>query len=139
MTTGEIPLVSGYEEIEGNILVKQKGAFSPDRLADDLSLVINTDFGLVVVSGCAHRGIVNNLIQARKLTGVDMVYAVIGGTHLHRVAGDRIDRTIESLQEMGIQKLGVSHCTGFEASARLAMAFEGRFFLNNAGTQLDLP
>lgn len=139
MTTGEIPLVSGYEEIESNILVRQKGAFSPDPLADDLALVINTDFGLVVISGCAHRGIVNNLLQARRLTGVDTVYAAIGGTHLHRATGDRIKRTIESLQEMGIQKLGVSHCTGFEASSRLALAFEDRFFLNNACTQLDLP
>jgi 7,8-dihydropterin-6-yl-methyl-4-(beta-D-ribofuranosyl)aminobenzene 5'-phosphate synthase len=104
-----------------------------------LALVINTDFGLVVISGCAHRGIVNNLLQASKLTGVDTAYATIGGTHLHRATGERIDRTIESLLGMGIQKLGVSHCTGFEASSRLAMAFEDRFFLNNAGTQIDLP
>jgi 7,8-dihydropterin-6-yl-methyl-4-(beta-D-ribofuranosyl)aminobenzene 5'-phosphate synthase len=43
------------------------------------------------------------------------------------------------LKEMGIQKLGVSHCTGFRASARLAQEFENVFFLNNAGTRFTLP
>jgi 7,8-dihydropterin-6-yl-methyl-4-(beta-D-ribofuranosyl)aminobenzene 5'-phosphate synthase len=139
MTTGEVPMVSGFEAIEDNLLVKQKDAFFPDPLADDLSLVINTDFGLVVITGCAHRGIINNLLHARKLTGEDIVYAAIGGTHLFRAPGERTDRTIEMLLEMGVQKLGVSHCTGFQASAHLAQAFGDIFFLNNAGTQMKLP
>jgi len=139
MTTGEIPMVSGYEEVENNLFIKEGGALYQDQLADDLALLIDTDFGLVVILGCAHRGIVNTLRHAQNLTGKELVYAAIGGTHLIRASGERIERTIADLKEIGIQKLGVSHCTGFRASAQLVREFEGIFFLNNAGTRLTLP
>jgi len=102
-------------------------------------LIIDTEFGLVVILGCAHRGIVNTLRHAQKLTGKEQVYAAIGGTHLFRASEERIEKTITDLMDMGIQKLGVSHCTGFRASSRLAEKFGDMFFLNNAGTRLTLP
>ncbi|MDD5288166.1 MAG: MBL fold metallo-hydrolase [Dehalococcoidales bacterium] len=139
MTTGEIPMLSGYEELENNLFVKEDGVLRQDPLADDLALIIDTDFGLVVILGCAHRGIVNTLRHAQKLTGKELVYAAIGGTHLIRASDERIEQTITDLKEMGIQKLGVSHCTGFHASARLAQEFENIFFLNNAGNRFTLP
>ncbi len=139
MTTGEIPMLSGYEEIENNLFVKEEGVLQPDKLADDLALIIDSDFGLVVILGCAHRGIVNTLYRAQNLTRKELVYAAIGGTHLFRASKERIDKTIADLKKMGIQRLGVSHCTGFHASAQLAREFEGMFFLNNAGTQSTLP
>ena len=139
MTTGEIPMVSGYEEVENNLFIKKGDALYQDQLADDLALLIDTDFGLVVILGCAHRGIVNTVRHAQSLTGKELVYAAIGGTHLFRASGERIERTMADLKEMGIQKLGVSHCTGSRASAQLVREFEGIFFLNNAGTCLTLP
>ena len=139
MTTGEIPMSSGYEEIEKNLFVKKAGKLHPDPLADDLALIVDTDFGLVVILGCAHRGIVNTLRHAQNLTGTELVYAAVGGTHLSRASEERLEKTIADLREIGIQRLGVSHCTGFRASTRLAQEFEGVFFLNNAGTKLTLP
>jgi 7,8-dihydropterin-6-yl-methyl-4-(beta-D-ribofuranosyl)aminobenzene 5'-phosphate synthase len=139
MTTGEIPMLSGYEEIEDNLLVKGDGALQQDPLADDLALIIDTEFGLVVLLGCAHRGIVNTLRHAQRLTGKELVYAAIGGTHLFQASDERIERTIADLKKMRIQRLGLSHCTGFHASAQLAQEFEDVFFLNNAGTRLTLP
>ena len=139
MTTGEIPMVSGYEEIDKNLFVKEGGILQPDKLADDLALVIDADFGLVVILGCAHRGIVNTLRHAQELTGKELVYAAIGGTHLFRASDERVEQTIAALRGMGIQRLGVSHCTGFRASALLAQEFGDAFFLNNAGTRLTLP
>jgi len=139
MTTGEIPMVSGYEEVENNLFIKEGDALHQDQLADDLALLIDTDFGLVVILGCAHRGIVNTLRRAQSLTGKELVYAAIGGTHLFRASEERIGQTIADLKQMEIQKLGVSHCTGFRASARLAQEFEKVFFLNNAGTRFTLP
>jgi len=139
ITTGEIPMLSGYEEIGNNLFVKEGGALCPDPLADDLALTIDTDFGLVVILGCAHRGIVNTLRHAQNLTDKELVYAAIGGTHLFRASEEQVEKTIGDLREMGIQKLGVSHCTGFRAAARLAQEFEGIFFLNNAGNRFALP
>jgi len=139
MTTGEIPMLSGYEEIDNNLFVKEAGMLHPDPLADDLALIIDTDFGLVVILGCAHRGIINTLRHAQNLTGKELVYAAIGGTHLFRASEERLEKTIADLREKGIQRLGVSHCTGFRASARLAQEYEDIFFLNNAGTRVTLP
>ena len=139
LTTGEIPMTTGYEEVDSHLFVREGGELKPDPLADDMALIINTEFGLVVILGCAHRGIINTLRHARNLTGKELVYAVIGGTHLIGASEERMERTIADLREMGIQRLGVSHCTGFPASARLSQAFEDSFFLNNAGSRFTLP
>jgi 7,8-dihydropterin-6-yl-methyl-4-(beta-D-ribofuranosyl)aminobenzene 5'-phosphate synthase len=139
LTSGEIPMVTDYEEIDPALFDKQSGEMLPDELNDDLAMVLDTDFGLVVILGCAHRGIINTLRHARKLIGKELVYAAIGGTHLLEASEERLRRTTADLREMGVLYLGVSHCTGFEASAYLAREFGERFFLNNAGTRLTLP
>jgi 7,8-dihydropterin-6-yl-methyl-4-(beta-D-ribofuranosyl)aminobenzene 5'-phosphate synthase len=139
VTSGEIPMVTVYEQLENTLLIKKDGAFLQDPLNDDLALFISTEFGLVVILGCAHKGMVNTLKYARQLAGQELVYAVIGGTHLFRSSDEKIEQTIIDLKDMGIQKLGVSHCTGFHASTRLAQEFGDIFFLNNAGTRFTLP
>ena len=139
MTTGEIPMSTSYEEIDPNIFVKREGSLYPDPLADDLSLVIDTEQGLIVILGCAHRGVINTLHHAQKLTGQKLIHTVIGGVHLFRASEKQLELTVRALKEMEIKKLGVSHCAGFYASARLAREFGDVFFLNNAGTCLTLP
>jgi 7,8-dihydropterin-6-yl-methyl-4-(beta-D-ribofuranosyl)aminobenzene 5'-phosphate synthase len=139
MITGEVPMNSGYEVIDSNLFVKKAGALAPDPLADDQALIIDADFGLVVILGCAHRGIVNTVRHAQTLTGKENIYAVIGGTHLFAASAERLEQTIAELQTIGIRRLGVSHCTGFGPSVRLAQEFGEAFFLNNAGTSLALP
>jgi 7,8-dihydropterin-6-yl-methyl-4-(beta-D-ribofuranosyl)aminobenzene 5'-phosphate synthase len=139
MTTGEIPMVTDYEIIETYLYVKEGEERRPDSLPDDLALIIDAEFGLVVILGCAHRGIVNTLLHAQKLTGKEKIYAAIGGTHLMHAAKERLEKTAAALKEMGVQRLGVSHCTGFASSAYLLQEFGDRFFLNNAGTRFTLP
>ena len=134
-----LPVLTAYENIEKNFFVKDGGILQRDMLADDLALIIDTDFGLVVILGCAHRGIINTLHHAQNLTGKEYVYAAIGGTHLFQAGEEQIEQTIAELKTMGIQRLGVSHCTGFQASARLSQEFRDVFFLNNAGTRFTLP
>ncbi|MFC2067061.1 MBL fold metallo-hydrolase [Chloroflexota bacterium] len=139
MTIGEIPMVTDYEKVDDGLYVKEGGRQRPDTLDDDLALIIDTDFGLVVILGCAHRGIVNTLRRSQKLTGKELIYAAIGGTHLYRASEERLRKTAAELKAMGVQRLGVSHCTGFVASAYLAREFGDIFFLNNAGSCFTLP
>ncbi|MDD4858721.1 MAG: MBL fold metallo-hydrolase [Dehalococcoidales bacterium] len=139
MTTGEIPMITEYESIEPVMFIKENGKTTPDPLNDDLALIINADFGLVVVLGCGHHGIINTLQHARKLTGNDVVYAVIGGPHLIGASPERLPLTAAALREMGVQKIGLSHCTGFPASVYLAQELGDAFFLNNAGSRFRLP
>ena len=139
MTTGEIPMITDYEDIDSELYVKEGGGQKPDTLPDDLALIIDAEFGLVVILGCAHRGLVNTLRQAQKVTGKELIYAAIGGTHLLHASKERLEKTADALKEMGVQWLGVSHCTGFAASAYLEREFGEGFFLNNAGARFILP
>ena len=139
MTTGEIPMVNDYEIVETYLYLKEGNEIKQDSLLDDLAMIIDTEYGLVVILGCAHRGIINTLQHAQKITGKALIYAAIGGTHLVHASRERLEKTSAALKEMGVQYLGVSHCTGFTASAYLAREFGERFFQNNAGTRLTLP
>jgi 7,8-dihydropterin-6-yl-methyl-4-(beta-D-ribofuranosyl)aminobenzene 5'-phosphate synthase len=139
LTTGEIPMLTDYEEIDSGLFDKKTGEMLPDELNDDLALVIDAEYGLVVILGCAHHGLVNTLKHAQKLTGKELIYAAIGGTHLLNATETRWAKTVADLKAMGVQYLGVSHCTGFEASAYLAREFGKRFFLNNSGSKWTLP
>ncbi|RLC94555.1 MAG: MBL fold metallo-hydrolase [Chloroflexi bacterium] len=138
VTSGEIPMTTDYEVIDPGLCVKRDGNMEPDPLRDDQALFIKTEQGLVVILGCAHRGIINTLRHARQVTGTEAIHTVIGGTHLFRASEVQMELTIAELKEMGIQRLGVSHCTGMLAGARLAQEFGDSFFFNNAGTTITL-
>ena len=60
---------TSYEEVDPDIFVKREGNLCPDPIADDLALVIEMEQGLIVILGCGHRGVVNTLYHAQKLTG----------------------------------------------------------------------
>jgi 7,8-dihydropterin-6-yl-methyl-4-(beta-D-ribofuranosyl)aminobenzene 5'-phosphate synthase len=138
VTTGEIAQTTDFEGIEPIFYVKEDGSLRNDPIPDDLSLIVRTQQGLVIVLGCAHRGIINTIRHAQTITGEERVHTVVGGTHLFPKTDEQVEKAIVALQEIGVQKLGVSHCTGFHASVRLAQAFGNDFFLNNAGTVYTL-
>jgi 7,8-dihydropterin-6-yl-methyl-4-(beta-D-ribofuranosyl)aminobenzene 5'-phosphate synthase len=138
VTTGEVPMRNDYEQIDPILYVRERGEFKPDPLADDMSLVVKSDEGLVVLAGCAHRGIINTLHRAREVTGVNRIKAVIGGTHLRSAGEERMQFTVAALREFEVQKLGTSHCTGFHSAATLAREFGDGFLVNNAGISLTL-
>jgi len=137
-TSGEIPMTTEYEIIEPHLQVKEGRRFKPDKLLDDQALIITTGAGLVVILGCAHHGVINTLYHAQKLTGVEAIYAVFGGCHLISATEERIWLTIAALKELGVQLLGLSHCTGLAASAIMAREFGERFLFNIAGTAISL-
>ena len=134
VTSGEVPMVTEYETIDKSAFVKTGDGFEQDPLRDDQTLFVKSDKGLVIVSGCAHRGIINTIKHAQKLTGCDDIYAVIGGIHLFGASKERIERTIEEFRRLDIKKIGVSHCTGPYAGAILSQEFKDRFFFNFSGT-----
>ena len=101
-------------------------------------IIIKTGQGLVILLGCAHRGIVNTILHAQKATGIKEIYAVIGGTHLISAGTEQMQSTIDALKGFNIKKLGASHCTGLKSAAILAHEFEGAFFFNSAGMKTVL-
>jgi len=138
LTTGEVEIIVDFEKIDKELHVKEGEAQVHDKLADDMGIIIKTGQGLVILLGCAHRGIVNTILHAQKVTGIKEIYAVIGGTHLISAGTEQMQSTIKALKGFNIQKLGASHCTGPKSAAILAHEFEGAFFFNSAGTKTVL-
>ncbi|MBA7579448.1 hypothetical protein ES708_21319 [subsurface metagenome] len=139
-TTGEVPMVTDFEEIEPDrFFVKGENGWQPDKLLDDQAIIINTEQGLVVILGCAHRGIINTLYHAQQVAGVKRIYMVVGGCHLYSASKERVRLTIAALKELGVQKVGVSHCTGLAPATLMSQELGDRFFFNNSGTSINLP
>ena len=89
-----------------------------DKVNDESCVVITTNKGLIVISGCAHSGICNTIEYAKKMTGIDYVYAVIGGFHLREV-NDVSEKTINYFIDNGVKYVYPAHCTCDEACKQL--------------------
>jgi len=133
VTTGEVPMKTSFEPIDNNLFVKTEGKLKQDRVPDDQALVIKTPKGLIVVLGCAHHGMINTIMHAQKITGEKKIHAVVGGTHLFRSDSDQINQSIVKLEELEVDQIGVSHCTGMPAAMALMNHFGNRFFFNHVG------
>jgi len=116
---GEIPRTVEFES-RGSGQTLEDG--SNDPVMDDSGIVIKTEKGIVVITGCAHAGICNTVEYAKKVTGDDNVYAVLGGFHLK--GGDEVtDKTIAYLKNMNIDFMCTGHCTAFPALAEFTNVF----------------
>jgi len=138
VTTGEITMQTEYEKVDPHLLVKENGKLIPDPLRDDLAIIIKSEKGLIIVLGCGHRGMINTILHAQKITGVEHTHMIIGGAHLISASREQIDLTIADLQKLGVDKIGVSHCTGMRAVAILSQALGDSFFFNNAGSVITI-
>jgi 7,8-dihydropterin-6-yl-methyl-4-(beta-D-ribofuranosyl)aminobenzene 5'-phosphate synthase len=100
----------------------------PDDLEEDQALVFNIkDKGLVILSGCAHSGILNTIYHAKEIAGVDRIYALIGGFHLARSDEDEIMKTINLINQENPSFVIPHHCTGFKALCKFAQEMPGVF------------
>jgi 7,8-dihydropterin-6-yl-methyl-4-(beta-D-ribofuranosyl)aminobenzene 5'-phosphate synthase len=138
MSTGEIPMVTAFEEVDPALFIKEGTVWQPDKVMDDQALIVKTEQGLVIILGCAHRGMINTLYHARQLTGTEKIHAVVGGSHLINASEERLWQTIAALRELGVQRLGLCHCTDLPAASVLAQEFGESFFFNKAGTVIDV-
>lgn len=141
MVTGEIPRKTSFERGYGLNRILKDDTWQPDRwVLDDRALVMNLKGrGLVVVSGCAHAGIINTVRYAQEVTGVKPVYAVIGGFHLAGKENEQV--IVQTLRELGLinpQLIVPCHCTGWRASYALAKLFPQAYVHNSVGNLYQL-
>jgi 7,8-dihydropterin-6-yl-methyl-4-(beta-D-ribofuranosyl)aminobenzene 5'-phosphate synthase len=100
-------------------LKRGDGTDAEDNIPEDMSLVIDTEPCLVLISGCGHAGIINTLEQARAQVRNAPIYAALGGFHLYQASDETLAWTASKLKEFGIQNLLGAHCTGIEAVYQL--------------------
>jgi 7,8-dihydropterin-6-yl-methyl-4-(beta-D-ribofuranosyl)aminobenzene 5'-phosphate synthase len=88
-------------------------AIVPDQFQHELATAYNVKGrGLVILSSCSHRGVVNTIKQAQAASGITKVLAIIGGFHLAPYSEDYVRQTIAALKEMDIDYVIPLHCSG---------------------------
>lgn len=125
-TTGEIPRIEAFEIVEGFWTIRA-GRRCSDTIPDDQALAIEIPGkGLAVITGCAHAGIINTIRHAQRITGIERLYAVIGGFHLMDAEEERIEATAMALSELDPAIVRPGHCTGSKAISVLQNALGER-------------
>jgi len=138
--TGQVDRVTPFEKGLPNATLERDGKVEDDPIADDQSLVIKLKGkGLVVVSGCAHAGIINTVYAGKEIAGTETVHAILGGFHLSGPFFEQIiEETIGELKKMEPRVLVPMHCTGWKAIQRFSEEFPDAFILNSVGSTFTL-
>ena len=134
--TGQISRRNDFENTGGRFYLDQD-CTQADPILDDQALYLKTGKGLVVILGCAHAGVVNTLDYILDLTGETRVHAILGGMHLLNAGEHRMEQTIRRLGELDVARIGLAHCTGFAAMARLDRELPNRCFHCVTGTRIE--
>ena len=135
---GEIPRRTDFEKGFPIAHFEEGGVAFKDAIEDDTSLVMNLKGkGLIVLSGCAHAGIINTVRHAMAVTGISRVHVVMGGFHLSGPLFEGIiDRTAAELMAFEPTYIVPCHCTGRKAVMAMEQMMPEQFLLNMAGTTL---
>ena len=134
---GEVPKRTEFEKGMLKARYEEDGTEKFDPIEDDSAIVAHVKGkGLVVLSGCAHSGIVNTVAYAREITGVDPVYAVMGGFHLTGADFEPIiGRTTEALKALNPRYIVPTHCTGRKASMHIEREMPEEFSSEHVGDE----
>lgn len=134
--SGFIHRATDYEHVPPHLLIERDGMIQQDQFEGEQAVAfVVKGKGLVVLSGCAHAGIVNSIKHAQRITGVNRLHAVLGGFHLTDASSEVIGATIADVKALSPDYIIPTHCTGFEATARFQQEMPEQFILNTAGTK----
>jgi len=92
------------------------------------SLIIRTEAGLLVITGCAHPGIVK-IVNAAKELLKDDILLVMGGFHLEWATKGKLEKIISAFRQLGVRYAGPCHCSGDKARSLFEKHF-GKNYIN---------
>lgn len=141
LVSGEIARTTEFEKGFPIHYARRHDHWDPDPLImdDQCALIHVKGKGLMVITGCGHAGIINVLRNAQAITGINEIYAVIGGFHLTGGYFEPIiPATIAALKAINPRYIMPGHCTGWSATHQIARAFPEAYIPNSVGTTLIL-
>jgi 7,8-dihydropterin-6-yl-methyl-4-(beta-D-ribofuranosyl)aminobenzene 5'-phosphate synthase len=134
--TGKVEQLTDYEKVPPRFVEKKGNEYVPTTYPGEQAVILNAKGkGLVVLSACAHRGIVNTVKHAQKITGIEKVYMVMGGFHLTGAKPEVIQKTVADIKAINPQYIVPTHCTGFDAVEAFSRAMPNQFIINTVGTR----
>lgn len=137
-STGEIRDRMEFEKIRLSLFtLNDDGKVIEDNMMDDMSIVIQVDQGIIVISGCSHAGIIGIIRHSIKITGINKVRAVIGGFHLIDADLKRIEETVKWFNKLGVEEVYAGHCTGLKAEAIMQNSYGKHFHKLHSGMIIE--
>jgi len=133
-STGEIERKNSFENVPERFRTLHENGEVKDNIRDDQSLVFMLESGLVIISGCAHSGIINTLNKAVNVANNKKIVALFGGFHLISANMDVLQRTIVELKKFDIDFLSPCHCTGQYATHLIMEEFMDKFKIVTTGS-----
>ncbi len=119
-STGEVPRPPNWKSWDPRLVVREGDGYREDPFRDDLSLLLETEKGPVLLLGCAHAGLHAIVNHIRKETGLDRLHAVLGGTHLGASGPEDWQKAVDLLEALQVERIAPGHCTGIRAWSYLA-------------------
>jgi 7,8-dihydropterin-6-yl-methyl-4-(beta-D-ribofuranosyl)aminobenzene 5'-phosphate synthase len=117
--TGPVPRTNDEKNWTPGLSLDTPQGRREDNVPEDSALIFNTGQGIIILTGCAHAGIVNITEYARRIIGNKPIVAMIGGLHLFSASDQALAWTGAKLKSYGVLSLLAGHCTGIEATFRL--------------------
>jgi len=144
--------LSGILEIKPNLRVYKPESFSgPSQIVDGVwttgplgreiveqSLIISSEKGLVVITGCAHPGVVNIVKKIKKIFPQESIYLVLGGFHLGGALDYELKSIIADFRKLGIQKVAPCHCSGDICRELFKEEYKKNFIENGVGKIIEI-
>jgi len=118
------------------------GAYTTGVIGDGIkeqALVMKTTEGLVVITGCAHPGIVKMVRKAREITGEEKVYLGVGGFHLSGETPSGLESIARELLLLSVRKVAPCHCSGDGTRKLFRKRFGPDYIESGVGKRLRLP
>ncbi len=101
------------------------------------ALIVRTDHGMVVITGCAHPGIVEIIRTARDLFPNDQILLVMGGFHLGGASRKQLTQIVAAFKAFGVQYVGPCHCSGDLTRQLFHEAYQDHFIAVGVGTKIS--
>lgn len=129
-----------YREVDKNFTKIAENVYSTGEMGTwikEQALVVRSKRGLIVVTGCAHPGVVEMVRRAKEALN-ESVYLVIGGFHLGGAGTGRIQRIVSEFKELGVKHPAPCHCSGDLARSLFKQAYGDDFFDAHVGARFEV-
>ncbi|MEF9939811.1 MAG: MBL fold metallo-hydrolase [Clostridium sp.] len=135
---GNIPYTVDFEKKPDIFFIEDGEKKIPDYMEDEQLLIIETEEGLCVFAGCCHAGVINCLTHVKRSFPGRRIHSVFAGMHLTGESRERIDKTIEALEQMNLDILIPVHCTGIAAIGKMKDVFGEKCQLAETGKRIEI-
>ena len=144
----QIDEYTNFEKIKQNLFIKKGDDFIMDQFQDELFLTIIKDSKLNIITGCSHNGIINIIKTAIDNTKINDINLVLGGMHLTGIKlnekslqdenNNKIQKTIEELKKLKIEKIYTNHCTGIDGFIKLKNSMGDKISYSYTGINIKI-